>query len=140
MMFQTFIVFYSILHGLKLGNACICGLFHSFFCDTYIPYARHYNPRFVYILPLFWSSFMNCDLWPYVWLVFKSGKWSNIVHLEKYNSVWSPIFRVLPRKHLQYQTILIWKLNITKPFLWVLLQFPHIFTHTKVLEYIYPIV
>ena len=38
-----------------------------------IPYARHYKPRFVYFLPTFWSSFMYCDLWPYVWLVFKSG-------------------------------------------------------------------
>ena len=39
----------------------------------YIPYACHYNPWFVYFLPTFWSSFMYCDLWPYVWLVFKSG-------------------------------------------------------------------
>ena len=40
---------------------------------TWLPYARQYNPRFVYFLPTFWSSFMYCDLWPYVWLVFKSG-------------------------------------------------------------------
>ena len=38
-----------------------------------LPYARHDNPQFVYFLPTFWSSFMNCDLWIYVWLVFKSG-------------------------------------------------------------------
>ena len=38
-----------------------------------IPYERHYNPRFVYFLPTFWSSFMYCELWPYLWLVFKSG-------------------------------------------------------------------
>jgi hypothetical protein len=31
------------------------------------------NPRFVYFLPTFWSSFIYCDLWSYVWLVFKSG-------------------------------------------------------------------
>ena len=46
---------------------CFCS---HFFC---IPYARHYNPQFVYFLPTFWSSFMYSDLWPYVWLVFKSG-------------------------------------------------------------------
>ena len=39
----------------------------------HLPYARHYNPRFVYFLPTFWRSLMYCDLWPYVWLVFKSG-------------------------------------------------------------------
>ena len=38
----------------------------------HIPYARHYNPRFVYLLPTFWSSFKYCDLWLYVWLVLKS--------------------------------------------------------------------
>ena len=38
-----------------------------------IPYACHYNPQFVYFLPTFWSSFMYCYLWPYVWLAFKSG-------------------------------------------------------------------
>ena len=31
-----------------------------------LPYARHYNPRFVYFLPTFWSSFMYCDLWPHI--------------------------------------------------------------------------
>ena len=41
--------------------------------DIDIPYARHYDPRFVYFLLTFWSSFMYCDIWPYVWLVFKSG-------------------------------------------------------------------
>ena len=41
-----------------------------------IPYARHYNPRFVYFLPTFWGSFMYCDLSPYVWLVFKSNFYS----------------------------------------------------------------
>ena len=45
----------------------------SIYFSFHIPYARHYNPRFVYFLPPFWSSFMYCDLWPYVWLVFKSG-------------------------------------------------------------------
>ena len=39
----------------------------------YIPYARHYNPRFVYFLSIFRSSFMYCDLWPYVWLINQSG-------------------------------------------------------------------
>ena len=45
----------------------------------YILYARHYNPRFVYFLPTFWSSktfFQGAfflKIWPYVWLVFKSG-------------------------------------------------------------------
>ena len=38
-----------------------------------LPYTRHYNPQFVYFFPTFWSSFMYCDLWPYVWLVLKSG-------------------------------------------------------------------
>ena len=28
----------------------------------HLPYARHYNPRFVYFLPTFWSSFMYFDL------------------------------------------------------------------------------
>ena len=39
----------------------------------YIPYARHYKPRLVYFLPHFQRPFMYCDLWSYVWLVFKSG-------------------------------------------------------------------
>ena len=40
---------------------------------------RHYNPRFVYFLPTFWSpkTFFQgaffLKFWPYVWLVFKSG-------------------------------------------------------------------
>ena len=34
-------------------------------------YTHHYNPRFVYFSLTFWSSFMYCDLWSYVWLVFK---------------------------------------------------------------------
>ena len=44
-----------------------------------LPYARHYNPRFVYFLPTFWSTktFFQwaffLKFWPYVWLVFKSG-------------------------------------------------------------------
>ena len=33
----------------------------------------HYNPKFVYFYLLFLKLIMNCDLWPYVWLVFKSG-------------------------------------------------------------------
>ena len=44
-----------------------------------LPYARHYNPRFVFFLPTFWSpktffqgSFF-LKFWPYVWLVFKSS-------------------------------------------------------------------
>ena len=41
--------------------------------STSIPYVRHYNPRFVYFLPTFQSSYMYCVLWSYVWLVFKSG-------------------------------------------------------------------
>ena len=45
---------------------------HSYYVYL-LPYARHYNPRFVYFSSTFWSSFMYCDLWPYVWLVFKSG-------------------------------------------------------------------
>ena len=45
----------------------------------YIPYARLYNPRFVYFLPTFRSpkTFFQgaffLKFWPYVWLVFKSG-------------------------------------------------------------------
>ena len=39
----------------------------------YLLYARHYNPKFVYFYLLFLKLIMNCDLWPYVWLVFKSG-------------------------------------------------------------------
>ena len=39
----------------------------------WIPYARQYNLRFAYFLPSFRSSFMYCDLRPYVWLVFKSS-------------------------------------------------------------------
>ena len=44
-----------------------------------LPYTRHYNPRFVYFLPTFWSpkTFFQraffLKFWPYVWLVFKSG-------------------------------------------------------------------
>ena len=45
---------------------------HSCFCYN-IPYARHYKPRLVYFLPHFQRPFMYCDLWPYAWLVFKSG-------------------------------------------------------------------
>ena len=48
---------------------------------TYVPYLHHYNPRFIYFLPTFWgpktffqgASFLK--LWPYVWLVFKTGLW-----------------------------------------------------------------
>ena len=52
------------------------------FALYYIPYARHYNPRFVYFLPTFWKSktFFQGGFFrkfcPYVWLVFKSGFWS----------------------------------------------------------------
>ena len=44
-----------------------------------LPYARHFNPRFVYFLPTFWSwkTFFQgaffLKFWPYVWLIFKSG-------------------------------------------------------------------
>ena len=41
--------------------------------NIYLLYPCHYNPRFAYFLPTFWSSFMYCDLWPYVWLVYKSS-------------------------------------------------------------------
>ena len=47
--------------------------------NKWLPYARHYNPRFVYFLPTFWSpkTFFQgaffLKFWPYVWLVFKSG-------------------------------------------------------------------
>ena len=47
----------------------------------YIPYARHYNPRFVYFLPNIWSpkTFFQWGFFrkscPYVWIVFKSGIW-----------------------------------------------------------------
>ena len=49
--------------------------------ENYIPCARHYNPRFVYFLPTFWSpktffqGAFSLKFWPYVWLVFKSGLW-----------------------------------------------------------------
>ena len=45
----------------------------------HIPYARHYNPRFVFFLPTFESPktvFQGAfflKFWPYVRLVFKSG-------------------------------------------------------------------
>ena len=41
-----------------------------------LPYARHYNPRFVYFLPTsktFFQGAFFLKFWPYVWLVFKSG-------------------------------------------------------------------
>ena len=47
---------------------------------------RHYNPRFVYVLPTFWKSktfFQGVffrKFCPYVWLVFKSGFWSRAVY------------------------------------------------------------
>ena len=34
----------------------------------HLPYARQYNPRFVYFLPTFWSSLMYCDLWLVAWV------------------------------------------------------------------------
>ena len=49
------------------------------FQKIFIPYARHYNPQFVYFLTTFWSpkTFFQgaffLKFWPYVWLVFKSG-------------------------------------------------------------------
>ena len=43
---------------------------------------RHYNPGFVYFLPTFCSSFMYCDIWSYVRLVFKSGLY--LVELIRY--------------------------------------------------------
>ena len=46
---------------------------NSGFAGSLILYVRHYNMLFVYLLPTFWSLFKYCDLWPYVWLVFKSG-------------------------------------------------------------------
>ena len=47
-----------------------------------LPYAHHYNPRFVYFLPTFTRPFLcfQGDFFrkfcPYVWLVLKSGFWS----------------------------------------------------------------
>ena len=56
-----------------------------------IPYACQYNPRFVYFLPTYWSSFMYCDLWPcmdsiqeqfivaylqYVWIRYSNSNYS----------------------------------------------------------------
>ena len=42
----------------------------------YIPYARHYNPRFVYFLPYFQKPLFKehffVKFWPYVWSVFKT--------------------------------------------------------------------
>ena len=44
-----------------------------------LPYARHYNPWFVYFLPTFgvhffvFKEFFFRKFCPYVWLVFKSG-------------------------------------------------------------------
>ena len=51
----------------------------------HVPNARHYNPRFVYFLSTFWSLFMYCDLWAYVWLLFKrvsNQKRVIVVHLR----------------------------------------------------------
>ena len=44
---------------------------------------RHYNPRFVYFLPTFWSSFMYCDLWPYVWL---NAKYCGLLRKQEQNT------------------------------------------------------
>ena len=47
--------------------------------EVQLPYARHYNPRFVYFLPTFWrpKTFFQGGFFRkfclYVWLVFKSG-------------------------------------------------------------------
>ena len=55
----------------------ISGLMNLIFS---LPYARHYNPRFVYFLHTFgspnwnvfqWAFFIK--FWSYLWLVFKSG-------------------------------------------------------------------
>ena len=48
----------------------------------YIPYARHYNPRFVYFYPIFEDHFFvfkeifsQNSVLMYVWLIIKSGLW-----------------------------------------------------------------
>ena len=52
--------------------------------DFNVPYARHYNPRFVYFLTTFWKpkTFFQRGFFrtfsPYVWLVFKSSFWSRV--------------------------------------------------------------
>ena len=61
----------------------LCIRIHMFYYDSiqidWLPYARHYNPQFVYILPHFWKPktfFQGAFLvkfWSYVRLVFKSG-------------------------------------------------------------------
>ena len=68
-------------------------------CTLYIPYACHYNPRFVYFLPTFWSSFMYCDLWPYVWLVFKSGFKSRAGYSGAYGNVSKSESLINPNNH-----------------------------------------
>ena len=40
---------------------------------TFYSYCTRAIIRFVYFFPNFWSSFMYCDLWPYVWLIIESG-------------------------------------------------------------------
>jgi hypothetical protein len=60
-----------IIYRLSINSFIICMLRGL--------YARHYNPRLVYVLSHFWRPF-HCfqgvffrKFCPYVWLVFKSG-------------------------------------------------------------------
>ena len=69
--FSWLLIEFVVLNRLKLLTKC--------FCFIYLPYARHYNPRFVYFLPTFWRSktffqgFFFRKFCLCVWLVFKSG-------------------------------------------------------------------
>ena len=55
-----------------------------------LPHAHYYNPRFVYFLSTFLSSFRYCDLWPYVWLVFKRVRYIISSVLSKFET--NPLF------------------------------------------------
>ena len=51
----------------------------------------------------FWSSFMYCDLWPYVWLVFKSGFKSRAGYSGA--RMYVPLKKeIFPRGHLRSTT------------------------------------
>ena len=72
------------------------------FCDCATPYARHYNPRFVYFLPTFWSSFMYCDLWPYVWFKFKFRVFRKVTDaFTIINGLWAGVPIVITVKHIK---------------------------------------
>jgi hypothetical protein len=111
--------------------------YYSPIFNIHIPYARHYNPRFVYFLPTFWKSktfFQRVffrKFCPYVWLVFKSGFWSRAGYSGactvpdlscciKYSQIspWNKFlkmkthFKGLDMKNLQYEITICQKIII----------------------------